>query len=120
MYNSNLDHQHSTNRKFAKRWFSPYEGWQVRDNGTYQLSGTLLRTPVAGKSVKILRKREEAKYYMDLNEAKATKEVGITGVEDPEDNDSGVMKEKASFVHLHSTFGKPWWNWKVGRREDWK
>ena len=29
--------QHSSIRKFAKRWFGPYEVWKVFDNGTYRL-----------------------------------------------------------------------------------
>ena len=56
VYDNSLDHQHSTVRKFAKRWFGPYEVCQGCDNGTYWLSeldGTVLRTPIAGKRVKI-------------------------------------------------------------------
>ena len=35
VYDSSLDHQHTTIRKFAKRWFGPYEVRKVFDNETY-------------------------------------------------------------------------------------
>jgi hypothetical protein len=47
-------------RKFAKRWFGPYQVRKVFDNGIYRLSeldGTELRVPIAGKRVKIFKKR---------------------------------------------------------------
>ena len=51
VYDSNLDHQHSSIWNFAKRCFGPYEVGQVHENGTYwlrKLDGTLLRTLIAG------------------------------------------------------------------------
>ena len=46
--------------------------------------------PVAGKRVKILKKRKEAESYVDLDEAETTGEARISGVEGPNDNDSEV------------------------------
>ena len=84
VYDSSLEHQHSTVRKFARRWFGPYEVRQSRDNGTYQLSelnGMMLRTPIAGKRIKIFKKREEAYPRMDSDESSLHREDG------PEDNE---------------------------------
>jgi translation initiation factor IF-1 len=67
VYNSSLDHQHTTLRKFAKRWFGLYEVRKVFDNGTYRLSeldGTELRVPIAGKGVKIFKKRTDKEPYV--------------------------------------------------------
>ena len=64
VYDSSLDHQHTTIRKFAKRWFEPYEVQKVFDNGTYrlcELDGTILRVPIGGKRVKIFKKRIDDK-----------------------------------------------------------
>ena len=63
VYDSSLDHQHRTLRKFSRRWFGPYEVRQTFQNGTYRLSeldGTLLRVPIAGKRIKIFKKRHDS------------------------------------------------------------
>ena len=60
VFDSSLEHQHSTLRKFARRWFGPYVVVTVHDNATYslrELDGTLLRIPVAGKRIKTFRRR---------------------------------------------------------------
>ena len=93
VYDSSLDHQHSTTRKFARRWFGPYEVRQVRENGTYLLSeldGTLLRSPIAGKRVKIFKKREEADPYVDLEGDTVAEEEETNGVGGPGNNEDGV------------------------------
>ena len=67
VYDSSLDHQHTTMRKFAKRWFGPYEVRKVFDNGTYrlcELDGTILRVPIAGKRVKVFKKRTDKEPYV--------------------------------------------------------
>ena len=69
VYDSSLDHQHTTMRKFTKRGFRPYEVRKVFDNGTYQLSeldGAILGVPIAGKRVKIFKKRTDDKPYVSL------------------------------------------------------
>ena len=51
LYDSSLDHQHSSLRNFSRRWFGPYVVWKTYDNGTYhlkELDGTMLKNPVAG------------------------------------------------------------------------
>jgi hypothetical protein len=61
VFDSSLENQHSTVRKFAKRWFGPYVVIKVHSNGTYslrELDGTLLRIPIAGKKVKVFKRRD--------------------------------------------------------------
>jgi hypothetical protein len=60
VYDSSLEQQHSTVRKFARRWFGPYIVVTVHDNATYslrELDGTLLRVPIAGKRIKAFKRR---------------------------------------------------------------
>ncbi|KAL3692893.1 hypothetical protein R1sor_006544 [Riccia sorocarpa] len=71
VYDNSLDNQHSALRKFSKRWFGPYVVLQVNDNTTYglrELDGTQLRRPIAGKRVKIFKRRDgqtEADIFAD-------------------------------------------------------
>ncbi|KAL3681576.1 hypothetical protein R1sor_024532 [Riccia sorocarpa] len=61
VYDSSLENQHSTVRKFSRRWFGPYVVLAVHENATYslrELDGTPLRIQVAGKRVKLFRRRE--------------------------------------------------------------
>ena len=70
VYDNSLDHQHTTIRKFGRRWFGPYEVWKVFDNGTYrlcELDGTIVRAPIAGKWVKIFKKWTDDKAYVILD-----------------------------------------------------
>ena len=55
VYDSNLDNQHRSTRKFAKHWFRPYMVSSVNDNATYhlaELDGTRITTLVTGKRIK--------------------------------------------------------------------
>jgi hypothetical protein len=70
VFDSTLEHQHSTLRKFAKRWFGPYVVIKVHDNATYslrELDGTPCRIPVAGKRIKAFRRRDGRFNEEDLN-----------------------------------------------------
>ena len=61
VYDSSLDNQHSTARKFSQRWFGPYVVKKVEDNATYhlvELDGTPLALPIAGKRIKIFKRRD--------------------------------------------------------------
>jgi hypothetical protein len=85
VYDSNLDNQHKPSRKFARRWFGPYAVTSVNDNGTYhlaELDGTRVVVPVAGKRVKMFKKRHDDE--PDLrNEESNDDEDGTEG--DPEE-----------------------------------
>ena len=59
---NNLDNQHRTTRKFERRWFRPYVVMSANDNAAYhlaELDGSRLVIPIAGKRVKIFKKRQE-------------------------------------------------------------
>jgi len=61
VFDSSLEHQHSTVKKFARRWFGPYVVVAVHDNATYslrELDETRLKIPVAGKRIKTFKKRD--------------------------------------------------------------
>ena len=63
VYDSSLDNQHRSTRKFARGWFGPYIVRSVNDNETYhlaELDGTQITTPVAGKRIKAFKRRNEA------------------------------------------------------------
>ena len=69
VFDSSLEHQHCTLKKFARRWLSPYVVIAVHDNGTYslrELDGTRLKIPVAGKRVKAFRRRDSRFASNDL------------------------------------------------------
>ena len=68
---SSLENQYSTMRKFAKRWFGPYEVRKVTDKATYylnELDGTEIHTPIAGKRIKIFKRREDTEPNFIENE----------------------------------------------------
>ena len=93
VYSSSLDHQYTTIQKFAKRWFGPYEVRKVSDNGTYrlcELDGTILRVPIAGKRVKIFKKRTDDKPYIALEET-YNKEQSGKHCGDAESKESGLQ-----------------------------
>ncbi|KAL3687181.1 hypothetical protein R1sor_013490 [Riccia sorocarpa] len=71
VYDSSLENQHSTVRKFSRRWFGPYVVLSVHDNATYalrELDGTPVRVQVAGKRVKLFRRREGTDGLVDFLE----------------------------------------------------
>ncbi|KAL3702351.1 hypothetical protein R1sor_020373 [Riccia sorocarpa] len=68
VYDSSLENQHSTVRKFSRRWFGPYVVLAVNDNAIYslrELDGTVLRLAVAGKRVKLFKKRDDTSELFD-------------------------------------------------------
>ena len=72
VYDSSMDNQHSTARKFSRRWFGPYVVKKVEDNATFrllELDGTPLALPIAGKRIKIFKRRDKT-------------EIGIEALDD--------------------------------------
>ncbi|KAL3697011.1 hypothetical protein R1sor_011087 [Riccia sorocarpa] len=71
VYDNSLDNQHSALRKFSRCWFGPYVVVQVLDNATYllrELDGTPLRVPIAGKRVKIFKRRDGEDEFVEMVE----------------------------------------------------
>jgi hypothetical protein len=89
VFDSTLEHQHSTVRKFAKRWFGPYVVIKVHLNGTYslrELDGTSLCVPVAGKRIKIFR-RSGRFHLEDLEERFNSQELEDDQQDEEEDEE---------------------------------
>lgn len=87
MFDSTLEHQHSTVRKFARRWFGPYVVERVNDNATYllrELDGTLFKIPIAGKRIKVFRRRDERFHCIDFESFLTPQAIS----EDVEDEDA--------------------------------
>ena len=69
VFDSILEHQHSTVRKFARRWFGPYVVERVNDNATYllcELDGTMFKIPIAGKRIKVFQRRDGRFHSVDF------------------------------------------------------
>ncbi|KAL3694970.1 hypothetical protein R1sor_008621 [Riccia sorocarpa] len=69
VYDSSLENQHSTVRKFSRRWFGPYMVLAVNDNAIYslrELDGTVLRLVVVGKRVKLFKRRNDTSELFDF------------------------------------------------------
>ena len=78
VYDSSLDNQHRSTRKFAKRWFGPYMVNSVNYNAMYhlaELDGTWITTPVAGKRIKAFKRWNEAEPNPGAESAKSEEEA---------------------------------------------
>ena len=80
VYDSSLEHQYSTIRKFARRWFGPYEVRKITYKATYflnELNGTEILIPIARKMIKVFKRREslEPEFYEEEEELKESEEV---------------------------------------------
>ena len=61
MLDNTLEHQHSTVKKFAQKWFELYMVERASNNATYllhELDETILRIPMVGKHIKVFWKRD--------------------------------------------------------------
>ncbi|KAL3702292.1 hypothetical protein R1sor_020314 [Riccia sorocarpa] len=63
VYDSSLENQHSTVRKFSRRWFGPYV---VLAYSLREVDGTVLRLVVAGKRVKLFNRRNDTSELFDF------------------------------------------------------
>ena len=103
LYDSSLDHQHSSLHKFSKRWFGPYVMWKTYDNGTYrlkELDGTMLKNLVAGKRVKIFKKRQDSSPSLIYSYEDEVRKNGITGTEIEDEGEDGTSVD-SSVTMLH-------------------
>ena len=94
VYDSSLNHQHNSIRKFGNRWFEPYEVRKMFDNGTYrlcELDGAILQVPMTGKRVKIFKKRADPEPYVTLYN---------TDTEEQSDNNHRGTKSEESGLEL--------------------
>jgi hypothetical protein len=98
VFDSSLEHQHSTLRKFSRRWFGPYVIVAIHNNGTYtlrELDGTMLKIPVAGKRIKTFRRRDGRFYSDDIADfaAREDDEVEEADSETSEDGNQYEYEE---------------------------
>ena len=87
VYDSSLDNQYTTMRKMVRRWFGPYVVMQVLDHGAYklcELDGTVLKVPIAGKRVKLFKRRDGQFALED------------TGIDEASEEDTGSMSDDES------------------------
>jgi hypothetical protein len=92
---SSLEHQHSTLRKFSRRWFGPYVVVATHDNATYtlrELDGTMLKVPVAGKRIKTLRRRDGRFYADDIADFETPEDEEVEKA-DSETSEDGNLHE---------------------------
>ena len=97
VFDSGLEHQHSTVRKFSRRWFGPYVVVATHDNATYtlrELDGTVLKIPIAGKRIKAF-KRRDGRFYSDDIAAFDIEERGeIENTESEIEEDGNLQEEE--------------------------
>ncbi|KAL3680762.1 hypothetical protein R1sor_023718 [Riccia sorocarpa] len=99
VYDSSLENQHSTTRKFSRRWFGPYVVLVVNDNATYllrELDGTPLRLVVAGKRVKLFKRRDDTSELLDFIDL----ERGAAENQDIEENEDAEEEEDKEDLHI--------------------
>ncbi|KAH7434574.1 hypothetical protein KP509_06G023700 [Ceratopteris richardii] len=68
IYDSTFDSQYDARKKLTQRWFGPYIVSKVNNNGTYalcELNGVALKTLIAGKRIKLFKKRDNGEYILD-------------------------------------------------------
>ena len=96
VYDNSPDNQHRMTRKFARRWFRPYMVMSATNNATYHLAkldGSRLAIPIAGKTVKIIKKRQDEGPNLDdlNNEGSTTGPTNVSKVdEDMEEIDRSL------------------------------
>jgi hypothetical protein len=91
VFDSSLEYQHSTLRKFSRRWFGPYVVVAIHDNGTYtlrELDGTMLKIPVAGKRIKTIRRRDGRFYSDDIVDFTAREDDEVEEADSEQSEDS--------------------------------
>jgi hypothetical protein len=98
VFDTSLEHQHNTLRKFSRRWFGPYVVVATHDNATYtlrELDGTMLKIPVVGKWIKTFRRRDGRFYSDDIADfaAQEDNEVEEADSETSEDGNQYEYEE---------------------------
>ena len=87
VFDSTLEHQHSTVRKFARRWFGPYVVERVNDNATYllrELDGTMFKIPIARNHIKVFW-RTNGRFHSDDFESFLSPQTTEDNIEDADE-----------------------------------
>jgi hypothetical protein len=97
VFDSSLEHQHSTLRKFSRRWFGPYVVVATHDNATYtlrELDGTMFKIPVAGKRIKTFRRRDGRFYADDIADFETQEDEKVEQVDSETTEDSNLYENE--------------------------
>jgi hypothetical protein len=97
VFDSSLEHQHSTLRKFSRRWFGPYVVVATHDNATYtlrELNGTMLKIPVAGKRIKTFKRRDGRFYADDIADFETQKDEEVEQADSETSEDSNLYENE--------------------------
>jgi hypothetical protein len=95
VFDSSLEHNHSTLRKFSRRWLGPYVVVAKHDNATYtlrELDSTMLKIPVAGKRIKTFKRIDRRFYADDIADFGTQKDDEVEEA-DSETNEDGNLNE---------------------------
>jgi hypothetical protein len=97
VFDSSLEHQHSTLRKFSRRWFGPYVVVAAHDNATYtlrELDDTILKIPVAGKQIKTFRRRDDRFYADDITDFETQEDEEVEQADSETSEDSNQYENE--------------------------
>jgi hypothetical protein len=97
VFDSSLEHQHSTLRKFSRRWFGPYVVVATHDNATYtlhELDGTMLKIPVVGKQIKTFRRRVGRFYADDIADSETQEDEEVEQADSETSEDSNLYENE--------------------------
>lgn len=94
VFDSSLEHQHSTIKKIVRRWFGPYVVVKAYENDTYklpELDGTNLKILIAEKRIKTFKKRDGRFILDSLQEFhrihESQEEAADLNIQEDEDKD---------------------------------
>jgi hypothetical protein len=97
VFDSSLEHQHSTLRKFSRRWFGLYMIVAIHDNATYtlrELDGTMLKIPVVDKRIKIFRRRDGRFYADDITDFETQEDEEVEQADSENSEDSNLYENE--------------------------
>jgi hypothetical protein len=97
VFDSSLEHQYSTLRKFSRRWFGLYMIVAIHDNATYtlrELDGTMLKIPVVDKRIKIFRRRDGRFYADDITDFETQEDEEVEQADSENSEDSNLYENE--------------------------
>ncbi|KAH7404157.1 hypothetical protein KP509_15G012900 [Ceratopteris richardii] len=65
IYDSTFDSQYDACKNLTQWWFGPYIVSKVNNNALCELNGAALKTLIAGKTIKLFKKRDNDEYIFD-------------------------------------------------------
>ena len=81
IYNNNLDNQHRSTQKFAKRWFRPYVVKTANNNVTYHLA------ELDGRRIAVLIAEKWINAFKKQHKSEPNPEVEVESADEGEESD---------------------------------